>query len=58
MDSPVLYAGLRGGSGEYGSSWYENEIRKTNDKVIPIIRNEQDHGSTVLDCAIPPKCGK
>lgn len=28
VDSPVLYVGLGGGFGDYGSWWYENGVEK------------------------------
>ncbi len=53
IDSPVLYVGLGGGFGEYGSWWYENEVVKTNDEITSIIWNDQGHGSIALDYNSP-----
>ncbi len=53
VDSPLLYVGLGGGFGEYGSWWYENEVGKTNKKVSSITWNDQGHGSIALDYNSP-----
>ncbi|WP_440954492.1 hypothetical protein ACSAZK_12795 [Methanosarcina sp. Mfa9] len=53
VDSPLLYVGLGGGFGNYGSWWYENEVGKTNKKVSSIIWNDQGHGSIALDYNSP-----
>lgn len=53
VDSPVLYVGLGGGFGAYGSWWYENEVGKINGKVKSIIWNDQGHGSIALDYNSP-----
>lgn len=49
VDSPLLYVGLGGGFGDYGSWWYVNEVGKTNNKVTSMIWNDQGHGSIALD---------
>ena len=53
VDSPLLYVGLGGGFGNYGSWWYENEVGKTNQNVSSIIWNDQGHGSIALDYNSP-----
>jgi len=53
IDSPLLYVGLGGGFGDYGSWWYENEVGKTNDRVTSINWNAQGHGSIALDYNSP-----
>jgi hypothetical protein len=49
IDSPLLYVGLGGGFGDYGSWWYENEVGKTNSRVTSINWNDQGHGSLLID---------
>lgn len=49
IDSPVLYVGLGGGFGEYGSWWYENEVGKTNRNVTCMNWNDQGHASLLID---------
>jgi hypothetical protein len=53
IDSPVLYVGLGGGFGDYGSWWYENEVGKTNNNVTSINWNSQGHASILLDYNSP-----
>ncbi len=53
IDSPLLYVGLGGGFGDYGSWWYENEVGKTNNRVTSINWNNQGHGSIALDYNSP-----
>jgi len=49
IDSPVLYVGLGGGFGDYGSWWYKNEVGRTNNGVISMNWNDQGHCSIALD---------
>lgn len=49
VDSPLLYVGLGGGFGNYGSWWYVNEVGKTNNRVTSLTWNYQGHGSIALD---------
>jgi hypothetical protein len=49
VDSPLLYVGLGGGFGDYGSWWYKNEVGKTNNKVSTIKWNDQGHASILID---------
>jgi uncharacterized protein with FMN-binding domain len=49
IDSPVLYVGLGGGFGYYGSWWYENEVGKTNSRVTSMNWNNQGHASLLID---------
>jgi alpha-beta hydrolase superfamily lysophospholipase len=49
VDSPVLYVGLGGGFGDYGSWWYEDEVGKTNRKVTCINWKDQGHASLLID---------
>ena len=49
IDSPVLYVGLGGGFGDYGTWWYKNEVGKTNDEVTSMNWNSQGHASLLLD---------
>ncbi len=49
VDSPVLYVGLGGGFGDYGSWWYENEVGNTNSRVTSMIWNNQGHASLLID---------
>ena len=49
IDSPVLYVGLGGGFGDYGSWWYKNEVGKTNNEVTSMNWNSQGHASLLLD---------
>jgi hypothetical protein len=49
IDSPVLYVGLGGGFGDYGSWWYKNEVGRTNNRVISMNWNDQGHCSIALD---------
>lgn len=49
IDSPVLYVGLGGGFGDYGSWWYEDEVGETNSRVTTISWNNQGHGSLLID---------
>lgn len=53
VDSPVLYVGLGGGFGNYGSWWYENEVGKTNKNVTSISWNDQGHASLLIDYNSP-----
>ena len=53
VDSPLLYVGLGGGFGAYGSWWYENDVGKTNKEVSSMIWNDQGHGSIALDYNSP-----
>jgi hypothetical protein len=49
VDSPVLYVGLGGGFGDYGSWWYKNGVGKTNDDVTSMNWNSQGHASILID---------
>ena len=49
VDSPVLYVGLGGGFGDYGSWWYQNEVGKTNNRIASMNWNSQGHASILLD---------
>lgn len=49
VDSPLLYVGLGGGFGDYGSWWYEKDVGNKNNKVTSIKWNDQGHGSIALD---------
>lgn len=49
VDSPVLYVGLGGGFGDYGSWWYKNVVGKTNNNVTNISWNYQGHASILID---------
>lgn len=49
VDSPVLYVGLGGGFGDYGSWWYKHEVGKTNHDVTSINWNSQGHASILID---------
>lgn len=49
IDSPVLYVGLGGGFGDYGSWWYEYEVGKTNRKVTCMNWSDQGHASLLID---------
>jgi hypothetical protein len=60
VDCPLLYVGLSGGFGDYGSWWYKNEVGKTNKNVSTIIWNSQGndiisqgHASILLDNNAP-----
>lgn len=53
VDSPVLYVGLGGGFGDYGSWWYENEVGKTNKKVTCTNWKDQGHASLLIDYNSP-----
>jgi hypothetical protein len=53
IDSPVLYIGLGGGFGDYGSWWYKNEVGKINNRVTSINWNNQGHCSIALDYNSP-----
>jgi hypothetical protein len=53
VDSPVLYVGLGGGFGDYGSWWYENEVGNTNSRVTSMIWNNQGHASLLIDYNSP-----
>jgi hypothetical protein len=49
IDSPLLYIGLGGGFGDYGSWWYVNKVGSTNNRVTSMTWNHQGHGSIALD---------
>jgi hypothetical protein len=49
VDSPVLYVGLGGGFGDYGSWWYKDEVGKTNDDVTTMNWKSQGHASILID---------
>ena len=49
IDSPVLYVGLGGGFGEYGTWWYENEVGNINNHIGSINWNNQGHASLLID---------
>ncbi|WP_240664756.1 alpha/beta hydrolase [Methanosarcina sp. MSH10X1] len=49
IDSPLLYVGLGGGFGDYGSWWYVNEVGSKNNRITAITWNDQGHGSIALD---------
>lgn len=49
IDSTVLYVGLGGGFGNYGSWWYEYEVGKTNKKVTCMNWSDQGHASLLID---------
>jgi len=53
VDSQVLYVGLGGGFGDYGSWWYENEAGKTNSRVTSMKWNDQGHASLLIDYNSP-----
>jgi hypothetical protein len=53
IDSPLLYVGLGGGFGDYGSWWYVNEVGNTNNRVTSMTWNDQGHGSIALDYNAP-----
>lgn len=49
INSPVLYVGLGGGFGDYGSWWYQDEVGKTNDDVTTMNWKSQGHASILID---------
>lgn len=53
IDSPLLYVGLGGGFGDYGSWWYVNEVGNINNRVTSITWSDQGHGSIALDYNAP-----
>jgi hypothetical protein len=49
VDCPVLYVGLGGGFGDYGSWWYKYKVGKTNNHVTSMNWGNLGHASILID---------